>query len=263
MATIHFLNVKDGDCSVIRHNSGRVSVIDVCNAKALTATEMLANAITRAISGQGGNFNQKAYPVNPISYLKDHSVDSVHRYIQTHPDMDHMDGIQALFAEFSPLNMWDTRNTKEMPSSSWSSSPYNRDDWEFYRRTRDSDPSSDPKRLTLVSGDTGQYWNHKDGDGLSILAPTAALVASANATGDYNRCSYVVLYRTNGKKVVFGGDSHDDTWEHILSEHGDAVTNVDLLIAPHHGRSSGRSYAFLARIHRRRAREQLRLGVPL
>ena len=30
MATIHFLNVKDGDCSVIEHNSGHVTVIDVC-----------------------------------------------------------------------------------------------------------------------------------------------------------------------------------------------------------------------------------------
>ena len=35
MATIHFLNVKQGDCSVISHNSGRVTVIDVCNAKSL------------------------------------------------------------------------------------------------------------------------------------------------------------------------------------------------------------------------------------
>ena len=32
MSTIHFLNVKEGDCSVIEHNSGRVTVIDVCNA---------------------------------------------------------------------------------------------------------------------------------------------------------------------------------------------------------------------------------------
>jgi len=32
MARIHFLNVKDGDCNVIQHNTGRVTVIDVCNA---------------------------------------------------------------------------------------------------------------------------------------------------------------------------------------------------------------------------------------
>lgn len=27
---IHFLNVRDGDCSIIEHDSGRVSMIDIC-----------------------------------------------------------------------------------------------------------------------------------------------------------------------------------------------------------------------------------------
>ena len=32
MAVIHFLNVKQGDCTFIQHNDGKVTVIDVCNA---------------------------------------------------------------------------------------------------------------------------------------------------------------------------------------------------------------------------------------
>lgn len=32
MATIHFLNVLEGDCNIIQHNSGRTTVIDVSNA---------------------------------------------------------------------------------------------------------------------------------------------------------------------------------------------------------------------------------------
>lgn len=32
MTTRHFLNVKDGDCSIIQHDSNRVTVIDDCNA---------------------------------------------------------------------------------------------------------------------------------------------------------------------------------------------------------------------------------------
>ena len=47
---------------------------------------------------------------------------------------------------------------------------------------------------------------------------------------------------------MFGGDSHDGTWEHILNEYTDDVRDIDLLIAliaPHHGRGSGRSYEFL------------------
>ena len=34
-------------------------------------------------------------------------------------------------------------------------------------------------------------------------------------------------------------------WEHILERHKSDVTDIDLLIAPHHGRKSGRSYKFL------------------
>ena len=32
MAIIHFLNVLEGDCNIIQHDSGRLTVIDVSNA---------------------------------------------------------------------------------------------------------------------------------------------------------------------------------------------------------------------------------------
>lgn len=249
MATIHFLNVKEGDCSVISHNSERVTVIDVCNAKPPDEqTEKLAEALLGSIRG---NFQQRIHPVNPISYLQNHSIYNIFRYIQTHPDMDHMDGIEALFDEFSPINFWDTDNMKEMDDSSWENSPYNEEDWLFYKNLRDTKPDSDPRRLALLAGAKGQYWNMEDGgsfggDGLQILAPTQELIDSANETDqDYNDCSYVILYKTGSNRIVFGGDSHDDTWEHILENYRDDVDNIDLLIAPHHGRDSGRSYEFL------------------
>ena len=251
MATIHFLNVKQGDCSIIEHNSGRVSVIDVCNAKPINTIESLAEMVAYgvAIREVSGNFHQKESPVNPVAYLHEHTISSIFRYVQTHPDMDHMDGIRALFEAFPPLNFWDTDNTKEMSLSSWSGSPYDQEDWSLYKRLRDSNPSSDPKRLTPLCRAIGKYWNDDDGDGngdgLHILAPTQDLVDSANDSEDYNDCSYVILYRTGANRIVFGADSHDNTWEHILSDHEKAVTDVDLLIAPHHGRKSGRSYEFL------------------
>jgi competence protein ComEC len=248
MAVIHYLNVKEGDCSVIQHNSGRVSVIDICNAKALTQEthdwETLLEALAKAV---GGNFQQKSYPVNPISYLKAHDIDSVFRFIVTHPDMDHIDGIEAFFDAFSPLNLWDTDNSEVKDFGD--ETRYREGDWDFYKKLRDTNPTSSPKRLTLFSGQTGKYWNRGEegagGDGLTVLAPTADLVSGANECGDYNDCSYVLLYKTAGKRILFGGDSHDQTWEHILKGHESDVTDVDLLIAPHHGRKSGRSYDFL------------------
>ena len=165
-----------------------------------------------------------------------------------------------------------------MSDESWSSAPYDRADWDFYKKLRDTDPSTGPKRLTLLAGARSQYYNHEGGDappqplhedvvqvptltihadldplllqhpgkGLHILAPTQQLVDAANNSGDYNDCSYVLLYRTKEHRIIFGGDSHDDTWEHILSRYEDDVRDIDLLmVAPHHGRDSGRSYEFL------------------
>lgn len=252
MPTIHFLNVNNGDCSVIEHYSGHVTVIDVCNARPPDpVVEAITALIAKGERGITGNFQQKKHPVNPISYLRDHGISSIFRYIQTHPDMDHMDGIKALFDAFEPVNFWDTDNTKDLSSSSWEGSPYSQEDWDFYKRLRDGNPEQDPKRLTLLSGARGKFYNvgadgSNGGDGLYVLAPTQELVDAANeADDDYNDCSYVLLYRTGNHRIVFGGDSHDDTWEHILSEHRSDVTDIDLLIAPHHGRRSGRSYEFL------------------
>jgi len=251
MATIHYLNVKEGDCSVIQHDSGRITVIDVCNAKPTEPLiEALAAGLAKAERGINGNFQQKKYPVNPITYLRDHGIDSIFRYVQTHPDMDHMDGIKVLFESFKPLNFWDTDNKKEMPEASWEGSPYNEEDWKFYKQLRDTNPDSDPRRLALLSGARGQFYNVGEdgtagGDDLYILAPTQELVDTANETDDYNRCSYVLLFRAGDHRIVFGGDSHDETWEHILQNYEDEVTDIDLLIAPHHGRKSGRSYEFL------------------
>ena len=245
--TFHFLNVKNGDCSIIEHGSGHVSVIDVCNAEKVTTpmSDLELKSITERVSG---NFQQKKHPVNPVEYLNKFGINSVFRFILTHPDMDHMDGIKDFCEIFSPLNFWDTDNNKEMEFPD--GSPYNEEDWNFYKKIRDEKPQTDPKRLALFSGDHGQYWSQNadgqsPGDALSILAPTLELVQQANENEDYNDASYVVLYRGAGGKILLSGDSHDNTWEHILDNWKDTVKDVDLLIAPHHGRKSGRSYEFL------------------
>ena len=255
MATIHFLNVKEGDCSIIQHISGHVTVIDVCNAsisKPNTELQQPLDSIKRAlmnIEQTSGNFNQKHWPVNPIDYMEERKINRVFRYIQTHPDMDHMDGIESFFKRFGPINFWDTANNREI--TAWDTGLYRESDWKFYTDLREGRLKNPPKRHILFSNDKGKYWNknkkgEKGGDGLRILAPTKELMEEANESkGNYNDSSYVLLYSTGGRKAVFAGDSHDKTWEHVLSEHGDLVQDIDLLIAPHHGRDSGRKYKFL------------------
>lgn len=234
MGVVHFLNVNEGDCILIEHPSGHNTIIDISNGEKV-------DCIFESTSFSG-NHNQKNYPVNPVNYLKGRKVSKIFRFILTHPDMDHMDGIKALFESFEVLNFWDTANTKKMDKESdWGK--YDKADWDFYQKIRNS--SSSPKVLHLYAGSKGQYYNitenGKSGaDGLYLLAPTLDLIAKANETEEYNDCSYVILYRTgNNKKIIFAGDSADETWEYILENHKEDVSDIDILIAPHHGRKTG------------------------
>lgn len=232
---------------MIVHRDGKISVIDVNNAKAApqSALEKAITQISRSTSESKGDFNQKEFPVNPIEYYQKFGITSVFRFILTHPDMDHMDGVKDFFEIFNPINFWDTDNKKEMD---FEGSPYNEDDWNFYTNIRDG--KTDQKRLVLLNGATGQFWNRNQdnasgGNGLSILAPTTELVELANENETWNDISYVLLYRTHNFKVLFGGDADNATWEYLLENAEDDISNVDLLIAPHHGRKSSCSYEFL------------------
>lgn len=237
MGIIHFMNVKEGDCIWVEHPTGHNTIIDISNGN-----EAVLEETTNIFEIASGNHNQKKKPVNPIEYLNSYNVKDIFRFILTHPDMDHMDGIEELFNNFDVYNFWDTENNKEMDeNSSWGS--YKKEDWEFYQKIRKSD--NKPKTLHLYAGNRGEFYNKDENgnsgaDGLYILAPTSELVEEANRTEDYNDCSYVILYKTgNNKKVIFAGDSAEKTWNYILENHKEDVSDVDILIAPHHGRKSG------------------------
>jgi competence protein ComEC len=250
MPQIHYLNVKNGDCSFIKHINGKITVIDVNNAylpsneTRMSEREQLLKTFSQEKAR--GNFNQKNNPVNPIEYLQAHDISDVFRMILTHPDMDHMDGIEDFFDTFSPTNFWDTENTKEL--ADFSSGRFQESDWDFYKKLRNGNGPG--KRLALYDGARGAYYNQGEngqgsGNGLHILAPTAELIALANEEEEWNDSSYVILYRTGDFKVLFCGDADNDTWDHLLKNHKGDIENIDLLIAPHHGRKSSCSYDFL------------------
>lgn len=250
MAEIHFLNVGNGDCSYIKHNNGRISVIDVNNAY-LPTRQTKVNEHEQRLrqfleNKRRGDYNQKANPVNPIDYLKQHGVADVFRFILTHPDMDHMDGIEDFFEVFTPTNFWDTENTKKL--ADFSSGRFNESDWDFYKDLRRGNGLA--KRLTLYDGARGAYFNKdadgtSSGNGLYILAPTPSLIEKANNTENWNDSSYVILYRCENRKILFCGDADNNTWLHLLEHHKEDLQGIDLLIAPHHGRKSSCSYEFL------------------
>jgi competence protein ComEC len=257
MAIVHFLNVLEGDCNIIQHDSKRISVIDVSNAyneidteseKAVKASKERAEMRKRTqVPVNKVDYKQKENPDNPIVYLKSNiGASNIFRFIISHPDMDHLDGISDLYSEFEITNTWDTDNNKTIDLNS-NFAGYNKEDWQFYTQLR-SGKFGETNRLTYFDYNDCQYWNEDD---IKILCPTVDLVNQANkSSGDYHDVSYVLLFtppkKGGGKwKFILAGDSHDNSWKYIIEKYKDEVSNIDVLFAPHHGRDSNRDYEFL------------------
>jgi len=249
MERLHFLNVNDGDCTIIQHDSGRTTIIDVCNGNSSDAhiIQALPDKSTRS-DNINGNYNQKSVPVSPISYMSALGISGAFRFILSHPDMDHMDGIERIFKAHTPRNFWDIRNSKTMTFNG-DGGRYKESDWNYYLNLRDSADGKKVTRHEFLAGSSSLYYNKDErngtGDNIYILSPTKELVDIAELTEDYNDCSYVLLYNPSGWKILLCGDSHNNTFKSLIDNYTNEISGIDILIAPHHGRHSDMDFSFL------------------
>lgn len=248
MTKIHFLNVKQGDCIIIEHESGRITVFDICAGNIDREQQASLSYLTESrFEPAKGNFRMCDHPTNPLDYLSTLTSGEIWRFILSHPDMDHLDGFNALLNEFNVRHFWDSGVEREKPEFG-PDAPYKEVDWDRYAKVK-SNKQPETRSISKKAGDSFEFANlgNPDGSGdrLHILAPDEDLISKANETQDFNDASYVVLCKSPIGKVLLTGDAHDGTWKYIENHYKDDVSDVDLLIAPHHGRKSGRSYDFL------------------
>lgn len=245
---VHFLNVKQGDCFLLERPSGRLTVIDICAGNLSDEALSEAKFASLRATKPRGNYAMCSKATNPIRYLEDRGLTSIWRFILTHPDMDHMDGIKRLFTSKTVSNFWDCGIRREKPD--FEGSPYLEEDWDFYEDLI-AGRVSDTTVISPRAGSNGKFWNADDDDGngdgdyISIVSPNSGLIDSANDNGDINDASYVIVYRSSAGRIIFAGDSNDKTWEYILENHKNLVSDAAVLFAPHHGRKSDRDYSFL------------------
>ena len=258
---IHFLNVGQGDCTVIEFPSGRLALVDINNGKTLDAStrdEVLAQyRATRATQQQNNlvalanllgvmleqNYlkQEEAKTTDPIAYL-DHWLlgRDFFRVVITHPDMDHMTGLHRLYIQTGRRidNFWHSGphefNLATTTAQEWADCPYDKRDWDTYKALRASANNS-PTSLRLYSGQQGHFWTD---DGVEILAPSAALEKKAVELDQPNIISMAFMITYAGRRVVVGGDATaDESWPDICSRV--ALPIVSVLKASHHGRKSG------------------------
>ncbi len=252
--TLHFLNVGHGDCTFIDPPSGHLTMIDVNNSKSLRVDDEVGLARSMGMSVDAFRRNAlikfglrtpadhyRALLVDPYDYFHTHFRGrSVFRYIQTHPDMDHMSGLCQFFwwNKIPILNFWDAVTKKQQTRATFDESRYDWNDWLTYRQLRQGSGPDDTTLtvLRLKPGAAGDFYRQ---DGIKILGPSTPTLDAANRSERWNDASYILRLDYGGRKVILPGDAEENAWEAVLTEQDERVLACDILKAAHHGRQSG------------------------
>lgn len=214
MLKVHFLNVGKGNCTIVEFPSGRLTMVDIDNSRIYDDDDVLTD---------------------PVDYFLSKFKDqSLFRFILTHPDMDHLSGLNEFTKKVSIGNFWDTDHNKSFADEDWEGSPYDKKDWDKYLLLRKSE--KDPKALQLYRDAIADCcWTQ---DGITILSPSSTLVKLANESEEYNHLSYVLRIEYAGVKVILGGDASTEAWDEIYNHYKAEFLKADIFLAPHHGSSN-------------------------
>jgi hypothetical protein len=249
----HFLNVGHGDCTFLELPSGRLMMIDINNSTSLPDDDKVALAAAQQVSirefavpgfrmvGKSLQQHYESLLVDPYDYYKAHfSGQPIHRYVQTHPDLDHMGGLHRFFwQEKVPLlNFWDVDHGKTLDSEDFEGSPHSRSDWLVYRLLRQGAGPDDSDHMVFhnTRSATGRFWTD---DEIQVLSPTADLIDECNTSEEFNDCSHVLKVSYAGRSIILPGDAGDSAWKSMVDELHPVTLNCDILKAAHHGRKSG------------------------
>ncbi len=210
------VNGEAGDMFYIQHGSQNFTIIDCC------LVEENQDTIVREIE-------------------KMREGKAITRFMSTHPDEDHICGLQFLDKQLELLNFYCVENQAKKPDPS--------DSFKHYCRLRD-----DPKKHYYVYAGCRRKWMNdndpNDGQnygcsGINFLWPNTAnedfqnaLSLAANGKA-YNNLSPIFTYSlNNGVTAMWMGDIEKDFLDMIKGEV--KWPKVDILFAPHHGRDSGK-----------------------
>lgn len=246
MMRVWFLNVGHGDCTIVEHPSGRLTMIDINNSQYYDEdsygellTEETASYGLLGVTAfvEAAARRQMAQElVDPIAFLREKFPGrALHRFILTHPDLDHMRGLRRLFEHVKVWNFWDTANERVCRTFM---SDADRTDWLFYQSLRagkvDGVTVMRPNR-----GSSARMYDHgADGDCIDILAPTSELLGWANEAEKWNDLSLVLRLTYGGRSIILPGDAERWTWDDLVAVYGGRLRST-VLKASHHGRQSG------------------------
>ena len=210
MSTIKSYSVGNGDMYYIRHGSDSFTIIDCCLPDEIRA--VIVKDIKQAQHEKG-----------------------IVRFISTHPDEDHLLGLEYLDGSLRLRNFYCVKNDVQKEDQS--------DDFKHYCALRDSD-----KTFFIRRGITRKWLNETDeargSAGINVVWPVidnsdyAEALKLAEEGKSPNNISVVLTYGTGDLKFMWMGDLETDFMEKIADKI--PWPKIDILFAPHHGRQTGR-----------------------
>lgn len=215
MSVIKSFSVGNGDMFYIKHGSDNFTIID-CNMDDTNKEDI-------------------------VSEIKEEMKDKdITRFISTHPDQDHLSGLKYLDEQIDIRNFYCVENNATKDDET--------EDFEHYCNLRDGDV-----HYYIYKGCSRKWMNMSDdkdpkdhgSSGIHCLWPDVKNDNFKNALdlaekGEaFNNLSPVLTYAlNNGAKVMWMGDIEKEFLVDIKDEID--WPEIDILFAPHHGRSSGK-----------------------
>ena len=211
MSIIKSFSVGNGDTFYIKHGSDNFTIID-CNLDE-TNKEKITDELINESKNKG-----------------------ITRFISTHPDEDHIKGIEYLDEKMNIRNFYCVKNNATKDDES--------DSFKKYKDLRDSDCA-----FYIKKGCSRKWMNQRDevrsSSGISILWPDENnenfknALKEANEGKSPNNISPIIKYSLeDGVTALWMGDLETDFMESIKDEI--EFPSVNILFAPHHGRKSGK-----------------------
>jgi len=210
MSKIKSFSVGEGDMFYIKHNTDNFTIID-CSLSDENKEEIVEEINDEKL-GKG-----------------------ITRFISTHPDEDHFQGLKYLDENTSIINFYCVKNntTKEDET----------EDFKHYCQLRDSN-----KVFHLEKGCSRKWMNEssaeRDHAGINILWPISnnehykETLILAESGESPNNISPIIQYMVGEAKVLWMGDLETDFMEKIKDEV--EWPEATILFAPHHGRDTGK-----------------------
>ena len=215
MSIVKSFSVGDGDMFYIDHNSDNFTTIDCCYSDD---------------ENKETNFEE----MKEIADKK-----GITRFISTHPDEDHIKGIEDFVEEVGIVNFYCVENEAIKEDET--------DSFKKYCELRDSDK----KAFYIYEGCSRRWMNQNDEEkkygssGINILWPITdnedykAELLNAKEGKSPNNISPIIKYSlSNGVTVLWFGDLENSFMEKIKDTV--ELPEADIIFAPHHGRSSGK-----------------------